>query len=237
MALNAEFALATERYRVMMLDAVDCLSGDFPFAAVMLACCAIDHLAHGYHVDLGQKATEDDFKSVVRMLPGYNSERIAEAIYQYLRSGLVHEFRTGSRDPQMDDGVLISSEYEGAPIVDDNTVLVSVNDLVTKVRAQFEAFAAGATTSQRDRFVKRSFLYAAKPKLVTGATPSISDTEPFSRSISQKSVRTDTVPATGSGAGYYYAGKRAESVDDLLQNFEEAERKRAETGSPIRKPR
>lgn len=158
MAQNDRFGKAVEAYRQQTLDAITLLERDHPFAALTLACCALDLLSHSLHNPDDREAERADaYLRTVRRMDGYDIEDATAQYIYYLRCGLVHEFRTaGKHDYQH---ISVTAQVDAAPHWEAGTVLISVPHFCRSVRDTFERFFVEASAAERRSFTDRTFIH------------------------------------------------------------------------------
>jgi hypothetical protein len=153
MTADERFERAVQTYRVQVLEAIDCLRTRRSFAAVTLACCAIDLLTHVYCNPSDETWGKEFKKTVRKKLIGYSDEDIPELLCD-LRCGLVHEFRTGSRYEDGTD-LFLSDHFNEPPRRDTGKVVFSVQHLCDAVREAFEKLFQSGDGDLRKRFYER----------------------------------------------------------------------------------
>src|SRR5579872_5742340 len=181
---------AIDSYREQILDAIVQLQPRKPFAAMTLACCAVDLLAH----TLYEPAEDNDsqrtaFERVIRDKIGYSNSGLASVIYD-LRCGLVHEFRTAGSSGR----VMFSNEFKKEePLRDGDVWTVSVTDFCGKVIAAFEELFKEMTNdrSLAKSFVERAYIHVQPLTAAPEGTPRWAS----------------TVSAAASGTGWFNAAK------------------------------
>jgi hypothetical protein len=184
MATVDRFTTAVNAYREQALNAITLLERPHPFAAMTLACCALDLLSHSLH-NPQYDQREADYVRTVRRMDGYKQKETAEQIY-YLRCGLVHEFRTGDAYQH----ISVTADVNEPPQWQSGTLLVSVPHFCKSVRATFERFFKNATPAERDSFADRAFIYVRR-------TPRAKPLEPTSMDANMlTSTNTFTVSAS-----------------------------------------
>lgn len=154
MAAGDRFTQAANAYRQQTLNAIASLERQHPFAALTLACCALDLLSHSLH-NPDNEDRADAYVRTVRRMDGYKLKATAQYVY-YLRCGLVHEFRTAGDENQH---ISVTAEIDVAPLWDGGTLLISVSDFCRSVRDTFERFFLNSTAAERQSFAQRAFIY------------------------------------------------------------------------------
>lgn len=182
----ATFERARDLYRAHILAAISDLEETRPFAAVTLACCAVDLLAHTLHSPQGKREREDAFKKTVyKKLDGYKNEAFLDRLYA-LRCGLVHEFRTLGN---YSGDVYLTAGLGASQLIGDRLHL-DVGHFCGAARQAFERFFISADDKQRRAFTSRAFIHVIEPApcMSSGTAASILD-----------GLNTFTPPASGSG--------------------------------------
>lgn len=189
MATIDRFSAAVIAYRQQTLDAIALLERAHPFAALTLACCALDLLSHSLY-NPGDKERENAYIRTVRRMEDYKREATAQYVY-YLRCGLVHEFRTGGDE---DEHISVTVEVDTAPQWDSGTLLISVPHFCRSVRDTFERFFINATAVERQSFAQRAFIYVTPIR-------GLENLEPGALSTSILTSTNTFTPAASSTSG------------------------------------